>query len=216
MVLIYNIHCKEMNNNMKNSYKFLFGFTLASTLFLSSCQQNNKPDYNVVIDSNQTHLKVTLDDSFKKEYQSGETLNLEGLHAYFNDQELSINETFYITNSQSFPKESKIDLTKAKLTTDNAAATKSFFVYHEEEDLVYVSDSIVLQVKNPNGGHTWVYYTVFGVVLVILALWQGLKIKSKNDKEKADKENKKKHKKNEGNIEEVKTDKTPSDSSEKK
>ena len=58
MVLIYNIHCKEMNNNMKNSYKFLFGFTLASTLFLSSCQQNNKPDYNVVVDSNQTHLKV--------------------------------------------------------------------------------------------------------------------------------------------------------------
>lgn len=156
-----------------------------------------------------------MDDSFKKEYQSGETLNLDGLHAYFNDQELSINETFYITNSQSFPKESKIDLTKAKLTTDNAEATKSFFVYHEEEDIVYVSDSIVLQVKNPNGGHTWVYYTVFGVVLVILALWQGLKIKSKNDKEKADKENKKKHKKNEGNIEEVKTDKTPSDSSEK-
>lgn len=111
---------------MKNSYKFLFGFTLASTLFLSSCQQNNKPDYNVVVDSNQTHLKVTLDDSFKKEYQSGETLNLDGLHAYFNDQELSINETFYITNSQSFPKESKIDLTKAKLTTDNAEATKSF------------------------------------------------------------------------------------------
>ena len=73
-----------------------------------------------------------------------------------------------------------------------------------------------MQVKNPNGGHTWVYYTVLGVVLVILALWQGLKIKSKNDKEKADKENKKKHKKNEGNIEEVKTDKTPSDSSEKK
>lgn len=97
---------------------------------------------------------------------------------------MSINETFYITNSQSFPKESKIDLTKAKLTTDNAEATKSFFVYHEEDDIVYVSDSIVLQVKNPNGGHTWVYYTVFGVVLVILALWQGLKIKSKNDKEK--------------------------------
>ena len=102
------------------------------------------------------------------------------------------------------------------MTTDNAEATKSFFVYHEEEDIVYVSDSIVLQVKNPNGGHTWVYYTVFGVVLVILALWQGLKIKSKNDKEKADKENKRKHKKNEGNIEEVKTDKTPSDSNEKK
>lgn len=159
-----------MRSILKASFPLLF-----SLLALSSCgTAASTSAYEVRTDNK---VEVRYEDTFKRQYEDGELLSIEGLSLYF-DGTLLDESSYFFTKNTTTPVESKIDLSTDKMTSSSQeyVSVSIYAAYQYEPSVYYVSDAITLEVRNQNAATPWITTVVGAVVFVAIAALLTIKI----------------------------------------
>lgn len=160
---------------MKNIFKTLL-LLLLPLFVLTGCQASETtPTYEIRTDKT---VEVVYADNFKRQYEDGELLSVEGLTLYFDGALLTDTSTYFFTRNNTTPVESKIDLETNKLTSSSKeyVTVTIYAAYEYDTSIYYLSDAINLEVRNQNAATPWVTMVVGGVVFVAIAVLLTIKI----------------------------------------
>ncbi|HBS10222.1 MAG TPA: hypothetical protein DEA28_00560 [Firmicutes bacterium] len=170
---------------MKNRIIALLSLCLCF-LSLFGCSPNKDatahPSYKIADDVDNRHLTYSLNKEFKTNYQNNEKLNIDGLTVYFLDTELSRDE-YKLTTNQNSPLEYVIDLETSTISTTKKEAKVSFYLFYQTSEYVYVSNAIILNVKNNEAIDTYIYVITISFVVIALGGWSYLRYKKIHKKD---------------------------------
>ena len=164
------------NKDMKNK-AFQIGLLSLSLLFATaSCAADNYSVYK----GSERRLNLTVSDTFKASYQSGDKISFEGLTVTFDSETLSSSQ-YYLTFEPSHPRENKINEGDEVSTSGNNNNISLYAAYDVGEVTYVSSQSASITATSSKSVNPWVYYVCMGVVIVALGVWLFLRNKAKKE-----------------------------------